>query len=127
MHRLTERSRSEPDIFYMHEKMDPSTLLRDPWLSLRTLRLHCVSLRDPWRKLCGRLTERSRSVPIFSTCMKKRTLRRCSGILRLVYGPFDVAQGSWAKAIDSADAFHFVSFATKKTLKTYLHNRRFIL
>ena len=32
------------------KKADPSTLLRDPWLSLRTLRLHCVSLRDPWRK-----------------------------------------------------------------------------
>ena len=55
---------------------------------------------------------------IFSTCMKKWPLRRCSGILCLVYGPFDftafrsgilglaygpfdVAQGSWAKAIDS--------------------------
>ena len=32
------------------KKADPSTLLRDPWLSLWTLRLHCVSLRDPWRK-----------------------------------------------------------------------------
>ena len=92
-----------------------------------TLRLHCVSLRDPGRKLCGRLTERSRSVPMFSTCMKKWTLRRCSGILGLAYGPFDIAQGSWAKAIASADAFHPVTFATKKTLKTYLHNRRFIL
>ena len=93
--------------------MDPSTALRDPaakaFASVDAV--HRITFAS---RIAGAILERFHRDAGPSTALREPGLLRIGELVEpSINGPFDFAQGAWAKAIALVDADNRITFATR--------------